>query len=396
MRSFVQLAGLLLLGPLANGQGLVSGKVLDKQTHQPVPYAGVAVLGSTSGTTSNAEGEFVLTVKSLPAKLVVSQLSYGRDTVAVAAAGTLGPIELVPAPVTLPAVEMGSYTAELLRKAYRELQRSYPTKQYGQAFYRQITYLDRIPTEIQEMLWHVKASNAGFEGTALMQARYAEKKWALLNYKNFSYFTKEFSIYSAKGDTTRRGSILSAAPADFFTLKLLGVTQSDGQNLAEVAFVGKPAFNPQHIQGSLVIDTDTYQILRFKVGIDRTMHSNNPASKFKNGRMEYEVVFRPTPTGAVLDHLTTIHNVVMGRLLKPDVQLKASALAYFYDWQVTPPVGLTYAAPNSKESDIATVKHAAYDPVFWRDNPVVKRTPLEEEVIRAFEQQKSFGTMLTY
>ncbi|MFD1873437.1 carboxypeptidase-like regulatory domain-containing protein [Hymenobacter bucti] len=395
MRKLLHLAGLMLLGTAAYGQGLVSGKVLDKQTRQPVPYASVAVLGSAAGTTSNAEGEFVLTLKGLPAKLVVSQLSYGRDTVAVAAAGALGAIALAPAPVTLPAVEMGSYTAELLRKAYRELQRSYPTKRYGQAFYRQVTYLDGTPTEVQEMLWHAKAGNAGLEGTALAQARYAEQKKALLNYKNFSYFTKEFNIYSTQGDTARKGAILSPTTTEFYTLRLVGLTQSGGQNLAEVAFVGKPAFNPQHVQGALIIDTDTYQILRFKVGIDREMRSNNPTFKFKEGRMEYEIVFRPTATGAVLDHLTTTHTVAMGRLLKPDVQLKASALAYFYDWQATPPAGLTYAAPNGKESDIAAVKQAAYDPVFWRDNPVVKRTSLEEEIIRAFEQQKSFGTMLT-
>lgn len=395
MRGFLQWAGLALLGPAAYAQGQVSGKVLDKQTHQPVPYASVAVLGRPAGTTSNAEGEFVLTLSTLPGKLVVSQLGYGRDTVAVATAGALGPIELVPAPVTLPTVEMGSYTAELLRKAYRELQRSYPTKQYGQAFYRQVTYLDGAPIEVQEMLWHAKANNAGFEGTALRQARYARQQDALLNYRNFSFFTKDFNIYSTKGDTARQGAILSPSAAEYYTLKLVGITQSGGQNLAEVAFLGKPNFNPQHVAGSLVIDTDTYQILRFQVGIDRQMHFNNPTFKPKEGRMNYEVVFRPTAAGAVLDHLTITHNATMGRLLKSDMQLKASALAYFYDWQPTPPAGLTYAAPNGKESDLATVKRAAYDPAFWRANPVVKRTPLEEEVIRTFEQKKSFGTMLT-
>ncbi|MBJ6143437.1 carboxypeptidase-like regulatory domain-containing protein [Hymenobacter sp. BT559] len=395
MRVFLQVAALVLLGPMAYGQGQVSSKVLDRQTHQPVPYASVAVLGSAAGTTSNSEGEFVLTLKTLPAKLVVSQLSYKRDTLAVATASSLGTIELAPAPVTLPIVEMGSYTAELLRKAYRELQRSYSTKQYGQAFYRQITYLDGTPTEVQEMLWHTKASNAGLEGTALMQARYAKQKAALLNYRNFSYFTKDFNIYSTKGDTARKGAILSPDAAEYYTLRLVGITQRDEQSLAEVAFVGKPAFNPQHVQGSLVIDTNTYQILRFKVGIDREMHANNPTFKFKEGRMEYEIVFRPTATGAVPDHLTTTHTVILTRLLKPEVQLRASALAYFYNWQATLPAGLTYAAPNGKESDLVMVKQAAYDPLFWRDNPVVKRTPLEEGVIRAFEQQKSFGTMLT-
>jgi hypothetical protein len=380
------------VGQAAYGQGQVTGKVLDKQTHQPVPYASVAVLGSQAGTTSNAEGEFVLTVKSLPAKVVVSQLSYGRDTVAVAAAGALRLIELVPAAVSLPDVDMGSYSAELLKKAYRVLQRTNATKQYGQAFYRQVTRLDNDPTEVQEMVWNVKASSAGLEGTTLAQARYA-KKQALLSYKNLSNSTKVFQLYSPSVDTAQKGRVLGPNSAEYYSFRLVGLTQNGSQNLAEIEFVGKPAYNPAHVQGTIFIDTDTYQVLRFKAGMDQNTTSSNPTFKFREGRMVYDVVFKAQPSGAVLDYIKMTYTVTMGRVLKADVHQEASGFTYFYNWQSTP-TGLAYAGANAKESDIAAIKQTTYDPAFWRDNPVVKRTPLEEEIIKSFEQKKAFGTML--
>ncbi|RYY20278.1 MAG: carboxypeptidase-like regulatory domain-containing protein [Cytophagaceae bacterium] len=377
---------------LAYGQGQVSGKIVDQQTRQPVPYASVAVLGQPQGTTSNAEGEFVLALPALPGRLVVSQLSYQRDTVRVAAAGVLPLIQLVPAPVTLPTVEMGSYSAELLKNAYHELQRSNQHKYYGQAFYRQITQLDREPTEVQEVMWHAKASSAGLEGTVLAQARYTEKKNELLKMNNLSRFTKIFGLYSPTADTTQVGGILSPDPAAHYALRLLGITQNGSQNLAEIEFVGKPAFNPAHVQGTVTIDAATYQVLRFRVGTDVNTKSNNPTFKFKNTRLAYDVVYKSLPTGAVPDHMTTTYTATIGRMVRADIQQKALGSTYFYDWQPTP-TGLAYAAPG-KESDQAVIKQAIYDPAFWRDNPVVKRTPLEEEVIKSFEQQKSFGTLL--
>jgi hypothetical protein len=377
----IYLCGCLVgMATLAHGQGQVTGKILDRQTHQPVPYAGISVLGSRAGTTSNAEGDFVLTLSVLPARLVVTQLSYGRDTVAVVAAGELRPIELVRAAVTL-------------RKAYRILQRTNATKQYGQAFYRQTTRLDATPTEVQEMVWDVQASSAGLEGTHLAQARYAKRKDALLSYKDLSKLTKTFQLYSpTAADTAQKGRVLSANSAEYYTLRLLGLTQNGGQILAEIEFVGKPAYNPAHVQGTVVIDTDTYQVLRFRAGMDASSNSNNPTLKFKNGRLNYDVAFRPQPSGAALDYVKTTYVITVGRLMKADIQEEATGFTYFYGWQPTPS-GVAYDAPSTQESDMAAIKRTTYDAVFWRNNPVVKRTPLEEEVIKSFEQQRAFGTL---
>lgn len=391
---YLLLAAGALLSHLAAAQGLVTGKVLDRQTRQPVPYASVVVAGTSLGTTSNAEGEFGLTVHQLPAKLLAFSLGYGRASVTVAQAGPTPTLTLASAPVALPAVEPTSYAAQLLTNAYHVLQRTNARKLYGQAFYRQVTYLDQQPTQLLEMFWHAKTSSAGLEGTALSQGRFAEKKGTLISFSNLSNVTKSLALYSPAADSAKLGSVLSPAPTKQYTLRLLGVSQSGGQSLASIEFVGKPEFNPQHVRGIITVDVDTYQLLRFQAGIDIMGKSNNPTLKFKDERLNYDVVFAARPDGAVPDHMLVTLTENLGRLLKPDAQLRAVGFTYFYDWQPTA-AAVAYEPAGSQQKDLEAIKQKPYNAAFWRANPVVKRPPLEEETIRSFEQSKSFGTLLT-
>ena len=123
----ILLASLLLTAVIrpAAAQSRLTGKILDSTTSQPVPYASILVLNTTTGTTSNAEGEFELKT-SLPGRLVISELGHRRDTVAVAAATAAAPlvVRLTPTTVELPDVTTGTYTEELIKEAYRELRRT--------------------------------------------------------------------------------------------------------------------------------------------------------------------------------------------------------------------------------------------------------------------------------
>ena len=51
---------LLALTKAATAQGyiIISGKIIDKTTRQPVPYAHIGVIAKGMGTIANAQGEF--------------------------------------------------------------------------------------------------------------------------------------------------------------------------------------------------------------------------------------------------------------------------------------------------------------------------------------------------
>jgi len=370
--------------------------VLDASTGQPVPYASISVLNSPLGTTSNAEGEFELGGVALPGKLVVSELGHQRDTVAVATAGPLQ-IRLLPTSVLLPEVQVGSYLGDLIAQAYRELRRTYSQKQYGQAFYRQVTQLDGDPTEVQEMVWNAETNSSKLEGTALAHGRFAKKK-GLISFNNFSVYTKQFSLYSPKNDSSSTTAIIGPHVDRYMTLKLLGVTQNGAQQLVEIGFVTKSAAAyPSPLRGSMVIDETTHQLLRLRLeNVGLKTKSNIPIFKFKKEVTQVEVVFVPRPgDAATLDYIKVDYHTDLGRLMKPDVRIHVASFTYFYNGRPTPDASVTYAPVKGGEVDLALIKQTTYDPAFWQNNAVVKRTPLEEQVMKSFEQKGAFGTMLT-
>ena len=388
------ITGLLMaFGPAATAQRL-TGKVLDASTGQPVPYASISVLNSPLGTTSNAEGEFELGGVALPGRLVVSELGHQRDTVAVATAQALQ-IRLRPASVLLPEVQVGSYLGDLIAQAYRQMRRTHDRKMYGQAFYRQVTQFDGDATEVQEMVWDAETSNAGVGGTSLAQGRFAKKK-GLLHFNNFSVYTKDISLFNAKADSSALRGLIGPNAARYFELKLVGVAQNGPQQLVEIDFVSRPEFPADQERGSIVIDETTHQILRLRLETPgfRTK-SNNPLYKFKNEVTQIEWVFAPRPSGAAtLDYLKVTRRASIGRLSKADVALVVSSFTYFYNNRPTPDASVTYAPFKSGEVDLTLIRQTTYDPAFWQNNAVVKRTPLEEQVMKSFEQKGAFGTML--
>ena len=388
---------LLGLSSAVCAQQRLTGKVVDAASGQPVPYASIGVLGTTRGTTSNAEGEFELREVVLPGRLVVSELGHRRDTVAVAAAGASQPLQirLVPASVQLPEVQVGSYAAELVAQAYRELHRTNAQKTYSQAFYRQITRVEGEVTEVQEMVWHAQTSNARIEGTALTQARFAKKK-ALLSFKDLSTFPRRITFFDPAVDSLTDKSIISPHATDVYRLSVLGVTQDGPAQLIEIGFVHKdPAGRVP--RASVVINDVTHQILRLRLETTAlNIVTNNPAFKLKDQLTRLEWIFRPRPgQAAVLEQLRVNYAGTIDRLMKGDIPLTASSFIYFYEGQPTPRAGVTYAPPQLNTSDLAAIKKTTYDPAFWQANAVVKRTPLEDEAMRAFEQKGAFGTMLT-
>lgn len=374
------------------GQDL-SGKVLDAQTGQPVPYASVSLVGTTQGTSSNAEGEFKLRGAKLPGRLLVSELSHRTDTLTVT--GTQFVLaRLQPSTIALPEVQLGSYTTEVLKKAYRQLQRTQEQKSYSQALYRQVTTLDQEPTEVQEMVWQAKSGNAGVEGTAMTHGRYAKKK-ALLNFKDFSLYTRGIAMAAFTADSAAGVMPLSLNPGANNTLRLVGVTENGERQLVEIGFRNKA--QPENEYGSVLIDAATYQVLRYRTTTQAlNVKVNNPAFKLTGQTSTLEWVFHPIVAGApILDYVKVEYRGILHRPIKADVPVQASSFLFLYDSQREVPSSVTYLAAKKGLTDLEAIKATSYHAAFWQNNSAVKRTPLEEKIIASFEQQGAFGTMLT-
>ena len=73
----------------ASAQFTISGIVLDSASREPLYNASVFCQNTTSGTVTNREGEFSLTLKSGGYDLIFSYTGYGTQTIRVTEKGTL-------------------------------------------------------------------------------------------------------------------------------------------------------------------------------------------------------------------------------------------------------------------------------------------------------------------
>ncbi len=80
----------MLLSFNANAQSLeVSGTVVDDNTQEPLPGVTIVVKGTTTGTTSDIDGNFAITVNSADATLMFSFIGYETQEIAVQGQATL-------------------------------------------------------------------------------------------------------------------------------------------------------------------------------------------------------------------------------------------------------------------------------------------------------------------
>ncbi|UOQ52659.1 carboxypeptidase-like regulatory domain-containing protein [Hymenobacter cellulosivorans] len=386
----------LLLAQLTQAQQL-RGVVLDKDSNQPLPFASVSVPGTTLGTTTNTEGEFSLRVNKLPITLLISELGHVRDTLRVTSNAELLRVSLASATITLPEVKVGSYAFRLVDRAFRQLQRGNKRKFYGKAFYRQITRIANDPTELQEVVWNVKSSTARIEGTAIAQGRYAAKP-SITSFSNFSLYTKSYGLYDANADTTKSLALLSPNVVKNYLLELKGIVAGPDTTkggIAEIDFQTRPELTRYKAEGTIWIDVDSYKVVRYRMTTPNfTASTSNPDQKFSNTKLDIEMSFQNTEDDvAPLEYMKVNLAADLTTPGKPATPLTVSSFTFFFDTSTTP-TSIAYARVSVDDRDLAAIKSIKYDPEFWANNPVVKRTPVEDEVIQSFEKKGAFGTMV--
>ena len=297
--------------------------------------------------------------------------------------------------MVLSEVKVGSYAFQLVDRAYQQMKKNYGHKFYGKAYYRQITRIDNDPTELLEMVWNAKTNNARIEGTTMAQGRYAAKQ-ALLNNKNFSLYTKAYGLYNDKADTAKALGLFSPNVVQNYLLEIKGILEKGEKGgIAEISFESRPEQTTYRSKGTVWIDVDTYQVVRYKMTTPQlTTKANNPTFSFKNTELELDMVFQNDTTAVnPLEHIRATMTYDLVRPGLPPAKMNVSAFTFFYDTS-DKPTNLAYSKVSSSERDLEAIKTVKYDPEFWANNPVVKRTPLEDEVAKSFEQKGAFGTMV--
>jgi TonB-dependent SusC/RagA subfamily outer membrane receptor len=376
----------------------IQGKVIDSLTQEVIPYSTIQITNSFVGTSSNELGEFEIVASELPIEITISHISYNTQTITITEQTTELVIQLTPAITVLDEIvlttnEDQSYAIGLAKKAYKKLKRSDSKYRFGKAFYRQKSKNSDEYSELSEIIYDVLYNSSGIVEWDILEGRYALKE-QYINNKNFS--TLSYTLKSIQPDTEDAYFPLREDFTSLYDVEIIEVFEQDKDRIAVIEFTPKeielatPIFS-----GEAFINTKTGDLLKITGTVqddrlDIILLKDEEASK-KNYQLRYEMVYKKGSSNTLLLDYINIEqefDYYQGDVLETHIS-STSNLTFFEHYQ---PKSTKRLGGKSRggTSDWEQLNTIGYNQEFWENNPIVKRTPVEKEVIAAFEKKNSF------
>lgn len=382
----------------------LSGMISEATSGQGVSFVNVLIKGTGRGTVSNELGGFELKVAKLPVTLVISHVGYQQQELEVSRADSEIAVQLTFA--ELQGVEVVAKKTDkiyqLITKAIRQTKTQMARERFGKAFYRQISKNDSIFSELYEIFYDTRFSANGISDWALQQGRYAlqennEGRGLVFN-KNFTLIDRVFPTLHPEVDIFN--SPLSSKVEDFYDLKTEKIIQQEDQEIAVVQFqpkwdiVGKTP----SMEGTVYIDMKTFDILKLSGRFDSNdlkVIAFRGEGKVDKYILEYESSFQQNEEGELLlEYISAKQEFDVVYPDRPTKKVSTQSLLTIYDYYTPNKRDRRLGGRlNFKKSDVKAIDQKGYDQAFWSENPIVKRTSVEEAVIADFERDRQFGSI---
>jgi len=246
-----------------------TGKVIDNTTRKPVVFANVYLIGSSLGTVTNAEGEFILKVPvtELSRKLGISNLGYKNLAIALSDMKdkeNIIRLEIAATPLE-EVVIRNNDPEELLKMAYRRINENYNTDpEMEVGFYRETVKQNRNYVAVAEAVLDVYKSSYNsmldFDRVKIFKGRKSEdvKKMDTLMFKLQGGPKTSFLLDVVKNP----GEILSEDYLKNYDFKYAGFAAIDGRDNYVIEFDQKDGLDMPLYKGTIFLDTKNMAFAR--------------------------------------------------------------------------------------------------------------------------------------
>ena len=265
------------------------GIIVDDLTKQPIAYSSISALESSLGTITNEEGEFTMQSNSEQIRVICSSLGFVADTFELNSASTYHHLSLKATTIDLNTVDITTetYPRSLILKAIEKIRHSDSTEVYCNAFYRQFSKNDTIPTEFREIVFHTVSKRAFVQKVAIENGRYAMKEKGNLGFGNMFPFANLHVWGSVLYDYK---NIL--IHTDTLRYELLGSTNSNGRKIEIVKTSPRIPRNKKYNDSvTYYIDAETFQIIECRNTSypKNVITTGNPIADVKNEKISYQI-----------------------------------------------------------------------------------------------------------
>ncbi|AMP99397.1 hypothetical protein AY601_2508 [Pedobacter cryoconitis] len=364
-------------------QQRISGVIVEKNTGSPVVFATVQAQNQKS-TLTNGNGEFELTVTSLPVTLLITHLNYAGGSFEVKTADAQLKIELDPQVMTLKEVSVGNPAIAIMQDVTNKALKTYNKSNFGKAFLRQIAYEANEPIYLNEIWMDAEWKPYGLIGWHPTEARHLQGKKGI-SYTNTSFVTFVLSGYLA--NSFHKKPLLKRVDS-LYTFKLAGTYLQDGEEIAKIICTPKRELKEKRFEGAYYVNTVTNNVLKIEGVIKGMFFKSNGPVSIKNKETEFIAQYRLNKQGDnVLDYavFNSTNRLKMLGFGVQDTDLY-STLYMMDDAHINQNI---LEEVSSTINDSNLVKAMTYNEDFWKKNPGIKRTAREQAAIEILEKNST-------
>ncbi|MBC7615317.1 MAG: carboxypeptidase-like regulatory domain-containing protein [Pedobacter sp.] len=371
----------------------VQGKVIDAKTRESIPFVSLGIIGTNTATVTNENGEFIIKAEKFPVKLRFSHVSYLQLETSITETQSALIIRLSPAAINLNEVVIRPDEGKnLLRSALVKAKQHLNTPFYANAFYRQLTSTNNNATEIHELFYDLNWNVKYVQGWAAKQSRFAEindpTKFSLSN-QSFLTF-----VYAGYLFPDKRRRYVSVKYLDDYEIEVDRYIEQKNQNIAVITCkLKKTRKNLFYVNSTYYVGVKDLKIYRLENKIYNIPFDLSPSLSFKFPPI-VETIATFNGNGHIIPVLESISTKVYLGLLNGTRTLNSVISSLLTVFKIDERLkNQQFQGLNSDVKDKKVIESIKYDAYFWKNNPIVKQTTLEDAFIKMMESKQAFGTM---
>jgi len=382
---------------IAQNIEIYTGKIIDAETKIPIPL--VTIQSTSIYTITNLDGEFEIQPKQPDEQILFTHISYHPQQLS----GTQLPGVIELKPKTFELAEVTITPRETLVKELKEVWNKYMALTKGKKdkdfpestfYYRQLTSVDESYTEYIECFF-TAPTTVSIQNMSLQEGRFAQiKKSAIPHITNYFYlsrippFSREKAQYKGALNT-----FLCEDFEDHYEIYLNRIISSKQEDEIKVY-----EFIPEHsilekkaifLTGKLFIRTKDHAIIRAEITPETMGITFGNKAKVLDEKHIFILTYRDgVTTYPIVESVHTTAKITISQKNEEKTMHINSILFandYIFDKK----------GKKIKQKDflLKEVINSKYNQEFWDNNPIVKRTRIEQQVLNDFNKEGYFGTM---
>ena len=360
------------------GQNIITGVLLDNTSKQPIVGVNITDENSKYGTVTNEDGEFQMNVKTLPAKLIFSHVSYNK-VVKIIDNSAFQQFFLSIAVVQLPEARSGNPAILILNAVVNKAVLDTNKRTFYKAFYQRVSEQNGKYTKLQEMFMNVSWSQFGVEKWQPTNARFAQID--AQGYKNPNISILSF-LNSAVIHKQTNFPLNNISVTEIYNYKIKQyINFGTEEEIAVIACTSKSKVsNVFQFIGDIFVSTKKDNLVRISGKIIY------PKTRMGSRILTLILNFKEDSSGySIFDNLYMLQNVGKKVLSKGD-----SEKIWFFFQEEIERLSDEKTYPAFVRDDLKVLTASPYNATFWQENVPLKHTKLEKEVIQYFEKKQQF------